>query len=72
MRALRGPGDFPAGAKVRIVGLVKAAQHNGKTATVSRKAAPAGRVAVKLDDGPGVLSVKPANLERLPVDVSDN
>ena len=51
---------------MRVVGLVKAAQHNDKTAVVSGRAAGSGRVGVKLDDGSGTLSVRPANLEPLP------
>jgi hypothetical protein len=55
--------SFPAGAAVRIVGLVKAAHHNGKTAVVSaRSATSADRVGVTLDDG-STLSVRAANLQ---------
>jgi hypothetical protein len=61
-------GSFAPGAAVRIFGLVKAAQHNGKTGTISaRRAASSGRVGVSLDDGSATLSVRPANLELLEV-----
>lgn len=57
---------FVPGAAVRVVGLAKASQHNNKTAVVSARAASSGRVGVKLDDGSGTLSCRPANLELLP------
>jgi hypothetical protein len=61
-------GSFAPGAAVRIFGLVKAAQHNGKTGTISAwRAASSGRVGVSLDDGSATLSVRPANLELLEV-----
>jgi hypothetical protein len=53
--------QLDAGAEVRVFGLVKAAQHNGKTGRVSRAAAPDGRVGVKL--GGQVLAVRRENLE---------
>ena len=59
-----GSGSLALGAAVRIFGLVKAAQHNGKKAVISR-AASSGRVGVKLDDGSATLSVRPTNLELL-------
>ena len=62
-----GSSDDPplkAGASVRVVGLVKAAQHNGKVGRVSAKAGKDGRVGVELSDGQ-VLSVRRENLEVL-------
>ena len=52
------------GTKVRVVGLVKAAQHNGKIGRVAKPAGPGpdGRVGVQLGKGQ-VLAVKRANLE---------
>lgn len=44
----RGPSDFPPGTRVRIIGLVNAAQHNGKVGRVSKKQGKEGRVGVQL------------------------
>ena len=55
-----GP-PLKAGASVRVVGLVNAAQHNGKVGRVSAKAGRDGRVGVELSDGQ-VLSVRRENL----------
>ena len=58
---------FVGGQKIRVRGLVNAAQHNGKFGYVNmgltQKAAE-DRIGVKLEDGT-VLSVKPANLEEI-------
>jgi hypothetical protein len=51
-----------AGARVRIFGLTKAAQHNEKIAKVKGRAGQDGRIGVELEDGQ-VLSVRPSNLE---------
>ena len=52
-----------AGARVRVVGLTKAAQHNGKVGSISAsKAAKEGRIGVVLCDGL-VLAVRKDNLE---------
>ncbi len=56
------PEDWKAGDRVRIVGLVAAAQHNGKEGIISAKAATAGRVGVELGDGK-TLAVRRENLE---------
>ena len=50
------------GTAVRIKGLVKAAQHNGKLGRLSARKGEDGRVGVQLRDGQ-VLSVRPENLE---------
>ena len=51
------------GTKVRVKGLVKAAQHNGKMGVVTKATAPGeGRVGVKLAGGT-ILAVKIGNLE---------
>merc|ERR1711903_25894 len=50
-----------AGHRVRIVGLEKAAQHNGCEGVVIPKR-DGERIGVKLDNGK-LLSLKPANLE---------
>ena len=58
---------FVGGQKIRVRGLVNAAQHNGKFGYVNmgltQKAAE-DRIGVKLEDGT-VLSVRPANLEEI-------
>ena len=57
---------FCAGAKVRVIGLVRAAQHNGKCGIVTKRSATQeGRVGVKLAGDGGTLSVRRANLEPL-------
>ena len=59
------PSDEPSfGKAMRIVGLVKAAQHNGKVGCLLDRKGEEGRVGVQLDDGT-VLSVRPENLEAL-------
>ena len=50
------------GQKVKIKGLVNAAQHNGKVGKVTKSTAPDGRVGVKVDNGK-ILAIKPENLE---------
>ena len=50
------------GETVRISGLVKAAQHNGKLGRVSTKSGNDGRIGVVLSDG-AVLAVRSQNLE---------
>ena len=57
------PSWVEAGCWVRITGLAKAPQHNGKVGKVSAKAAPEGRVLVELGKGQA-LSVRLQNLER--------
>ena len=58
--------DEPSLGKVmRIVGLVKAAQHNGKVGRLLDRKGGEGRVGVQLDDGQ-LLSVRPENLEAVP------
>lgn len=56
---------FVAGALVRIHGLVKAAEHNGKTGRLLERKGRDGRVAVALDADGGAppLSVRRQNLE---------
>ena len=51
-----------AGTEVRMFGLVKAAQHNGKIGRVARPLGPDGRIGVKLGDGQ-VLAARRENLE---------
>ena len=43
--------DLKAGDRIRIVGLVAAAQHNDKEGIISARAATAGRVGVELAAG---------------------
>jgi hypothetical protein len=50
------------GSQVRVKGLVKAAQHNGKIGFLTDRAAPEGRVGVDLGGGQ-VLSIRKENLE---------
>ena len=57
------PAWVQAGCWVRITGLAKAPQHNGKVGKVSAKAASDGRVGVELGEGQ-TLSVRLQNLER--------
>lgn len=52
------------GAMVRVIGLVKAAKHNGKLGTICGHKDD-GRIGVKLMEGPA-LSVKRDNLELVP------
>ena len=56
------PPWLEAGCWVRITGLAKAPQHNGKVGKVSAKAAEDGRVGVELGKGQA-LSVRMQNLE---------
>lgn len=60
-------GKLTGGEKVRVQGLVKAAQHNGKIGYVNKgltQKAPEGRIGVKLEDGT-VLAVRRENLEQI-------
>ena len=57
------PAWVQAGCWVRITGLAKAPQHNGKVGKVSAKAAQDGRVGVELGKGQ-TLSVRLQNLEQ--------
>ena len=57
------PAWLEAGCWVRITGLAKTPQHNGKVGKVSAKAAQDGRVGVELGKGQ-TLSVRLQNLER--------
>lgn len=59
------------GTKVRITGLVKAPQHNGKIGFVSNKTAQDGRVGVKLLTGGTTLALKAQNLEVMEVPSDD-
>ena len=61
---------WPAGTTVRLVGLAKAPQHNGKTGRVSARPAKEGRVGVVLGDGIS-LAVRRENLELVPPKSSD-
>ena len=56
------PSVATCGGAMRIVGLVKAAQHNGKVGRILDRKGEEGRIGVQLDDGQ-VLSVRPENLE---------
>lgn len=58
--------EVAAGAAVKVVGLTKAAQHNGKVGKVVARPAREGRVGVQLGDGT-VLAVRRENLEALEV-----
>jgi hypothetical protein len=54
--------SWPPGSAVRIIGLVKAPQHNGKVGRVSNRVGEDGRIGISL--GQGVhLSVRHDNLE---------
>lgn len=53
---------LPDGARVRVRGLVGAAQHNGKTGTIQMFVANKGRYAVALAGGGPTLLIKPANV----------
>jgi len=54
---------YAPGARVRVVGLVKAARHNGTLGTIQKEPAPEGRVAVALDGSGKTIAVKKENLE---------
>ena len=57
------PADgWHAGVAVRIIGLAKAPQHNGKEGAISTKVGPDGRVGVELGIGK-TMAVRRANLE---------
>jgi hypothetical protein len=57
--------EFDVGCRVRVVGLVQAAHHNGKTGVVIASLdTQTGRIGVKLEDGAGV-NVKPCNMQLL-------
>ena len=62
---MEGQGDFVVGARVRVQGLVGAAEHNGKVGVITEELHNE-RVGVTLDDGKGI-KVKPANLVMVPV-----
>ena len=75
VRHIRGPsggmepiadGGWVAGAAVRIIGLAKTPQHNGKVGVISAKAGPEGRVAVELGKGKP-MAVRRENLELVKV-----
>jgi tetratricopeptide (TPR) repeat protein len=58
------------GAKVRVAGLEKAPQHNGKVATIDRFLPDKSRFSIRLnreEDGqaPVMLSIRPENLEKV-------
>jgi tetratricopeptide (TPR) repeat protein len=56
---------FEEGMQVRVRGLEKAQQHNGKTATVVRFFKDKERFCIELVDSDGQLSVRPQNLEKV-------
>jgi WD40 repeat protein len=57
--------EFDVGCRVRVVGLVQAAHHNGKTGVViSSSDTQTGRIGVELEDGAEVL-IKPCNMQLL-------
>lgn len=58
-----GGGSWRVGDRVRVHGLVAAAQHNGKCGVLTGGVQANGRAQVKLDDGTGLL-LKPSNWER--------
>jgi len=53
---------FQIGSRVRVTGLVSAAEHNGKIGQVTAFASDSDRIQVQLEDGTTV-KVKPSNLE---------
>jgi len=55
-------GGWHAGAAVRIVGLTKTPQHNGKVGVISAKAGPEGRLGVELGKGK-TMAMRRENLE---------
>ena len=54
----------PEGTRVRLVGL-KNTSLNGKVGTISNYARDGERVMISLDDGPGIVKVKPKQIEEL-------
>jgi Ca2+-binding EF-hand superfamily protein len=54
----------PEGTRVRLVGL-KNPSLNGKVGTISNYARDGERVMISLDDGPGIVKVKPKQIEEL-------
>jgi len=66
---MEGQGDFVVGARVRVQGLVGAAEHNGKVGVITEKLQNE-RVGVTLDNGKGI-KVKLVNLVMVPVSISD-
>ena len=57
---------FKMGDKVKVQGLIKAAQFNGKMGTVvTELMKESGRLEVELDDG-DLLRIKPANIQKVP------
>ncbi|KAH8054493.1 hypothetical protein JL722_8841 [Aureococcus anophagefferens] len=68
--AVRAPSEaFAVGATVRVVGLAKATQHNGKLGRVCRKAGPEGRVGVALDLG-GAVAIRAARQATGPAELA--
>jgi len=61
--------DWESGALVRVKGLVKAAQHNGKIGKISSKPAENERIGVELGKGQ-VLAVRRENLEPVSAEVA--
>jgi len=66
---MEGQGDFVVGARVRVQGLVGAAEHNGKVGVIT-EGLQNERVGVTLDNGKGI-KVKLVNLVMVPVSISD-
>ena len=66
----------PPGIRVRVRGLGSAAQHNGKTAVVTRRIGATGRCQAKLEgDGEQAgkpLGLRPVNMELLPPAMPDS
>jgi hypothetical protein len=58
------------GDRVKVHGLVNAAQHNGNYGVVTSKRLKEGRVVVKLDDGTEI-NVKPGNLQLILMDLGE-
>ena len=57
--------EFDLGCRVRVVGLVQAAHHNGKTGVVVAPSdTQTGRIGVELEDGAEVR-IKPCNMQLL-------
>ena len=57
--------EFDLGCRVRVVGLVQAAHHNGKTGVVVASLdTETGRIGVELEDGAKVR-IKPGNMQQL-------